>query len=166
MDYGNGFYTEGPLTEKLYGFSKKSLFIEILDPRPNLHKVLLSIDKNYMPVEKNIFKLDSTLLPDLDDDMDVSFCSDSSQDLFNMPHPDTKVLEQFRQSIMEKTGPVRCFKALTGKQAAYLAAAWPEEKCVVTPDDFDTFIQDISDVPFTVPGKPEVRNKVRFITFS
>ena len=44
--------------EELYD-KKKSLFIEILDPRPNLHKVLLSMDENYMPVEMNIFKLDS-----------------------------------------------------------------------------------------------------------
>ena len=37
-----------------------------------------------------------------------------------------------------------------------LIKAWPEENCVVTPDDLETFERDIVDAPFTVPGKPEV----------
>ena len=57
--YKPGWYTDGPQTQKLYDIAKMSLFIEILDPKPKLHKILLSIDENYMPVEKNIFKLDS-----------------------------------------------------------------------------------------------------------
>ena len=56
--YGNIRHKYLEVEEELYD-KKKSLFIEILDPRPNLHKVLLSMDENYMPVEMNIFKLDS-----------------------------------------------------------------------------------------------------------
>ena len=60
---------------------------------------------------------------DHDDDMEESFSDDdSSQDLFRTPHPDTKKLEKFRRNIIDKTGPVRCFIALTGKQASYLSA--------------------------------------------
>ena len=61
-------------------------------------------------------------IPEVDDDSDDSTDSNSSQNLFDVPHPDTKILEKFRLSIIEKTGPVRCFKAMTGRQASYLAA--------------------------------------------